>query len=427
MKLGVFSVIGEALNFGARKIETTSRIGWIAVLLLLICNMTTVFVYLSLIAGRAITFDDVQTYMSAQSILAKYSGQAWSVMPMQMGAVTLISAFVQLILVSSFMAPMIRFAGLNEKPSPGLFRLPFGAEQLRFIIAGLAGFFLVAIAVLLPIAGASVFIFKYLTEALNQTMISFPDPESIHTFKVVTSGQVMAQNGTAWIYDFALPLTVLAPIGVAFIALMVFHFRARAGGVGWFIRAFIVALLTILAMGWTYLQLHGVALSLAASETSTSADALSFSGSPVNAVLMVVVLICFWLAYANMRLFAYPGIAVCNRSLSPRGLLPVTRSGNILRLTVILIVISVLMTAMQFVINNFILGWVLQTVNALYMAVDSSTRLLNEGSSAEWIRPVFVWSWNLIKMLVTIIWMFFSYGVLSGLYGRLFKEGLREA
>ena len=43
MALGVFSVTGEALNFGGRRMETIMRVSWLPVALLLIVNMATVF------------------------------------------------------------------------------------------------------------------------------------------------------------------------------------------------------------------------------------------------------------------------------------------------------------------------------------------------------------------------------------------------
>ncbi|MHA7873651.1 MAG: hypothetical protein ACX939_14980, partial [Hyphococcus sp.] len=65
-------------------------------------------------------------------------------------------------------------------------------------------------------------------------------------------------------------------------------------------------------------------------------------------------------------------------------------------------------------------------VSLLYEAVAVSTRLTNSGVTGEWVAPLFIWIWNAIKILVNIIGLFFSFGVLAGLYGRLYRDSERD-
>ena len=72
------------------------------------------------------------------------------------------------------------------------------------------------------------------------------------------------------------------------------------------------------------------------------------------------------------------------------------------------------------------MGWLLQLLTALYQAVASYTRLISSGVTGEWVQPFFVWLWNGFKILANIFWTFFFYGVLAGLYGRLYRESERD-
>jgi len=65
-------------------------------------------------------------------------------------------------------------------------------------------------------------------------------------------------------------------------------------------------------------------------------------------------------------------------------------------------------------------------VSLLYQAVAVSTKLANSGVTSDWVLPLFVWIWNGIKVFINIIGIFFSFGVLAGLYGRLYRESERD-
>lgn len=426
MSLRMFSIIGESLNFGGRRLELIARVAWLPVLLLFIVDMATTFAYLSVIAGKTITFADVSSMFEAKQFFAQYAGQAWASAPGKMGAIALIHTGLSVILVSSFMAPLIRYAGLGDRPGPGLFRMPFGADQLRFIFTGFASALFGLVIAILPAAGAGYFVMKYIIDALSQTMASFPDPDSLHTIEFVTSGQAIMQSGAAWIYDLALPLAAAAPFALIVWVLAVMHFHPRnrpnAGeGGNILMRSIVVLLIAGALVGSVYAFLRMTALQSMTQGVET-ASIENFSGTGMNAIIVFATIAMILVGYLNLRLFAWPGVAVCRRSMALGQTLQVTRGWNLIRLPVIVALISVFLFAVMIVINMIILPMVLSTLETLFQATEASTRLVNSGAKGEWVLPLFMWIWNFFKIAVNFLWTFFSYGVLAGLYGRLYRE-----
>ena len=426
MSLRMFSIIGESLNFGGRRLELIARVAWLPVLLLLIVDMATTFAYLSVIVGRVITFADVTSMLQAKQFFAQNAQQAWATAPGKMGLISLIHAGLSIVLISSFMAPLIRYAGLGERPGPGLFRMPFGVDQVRFILAGFASALFGLVIAIMPAAGAGFFVMKYIVDALSQTMASFPDPESLHTIEFVTSGQAIMESGAAWIYDLALPLAAAAPFALIVWVLAVMHFhpqnRPNAGeGGNIFMRSIVVLLIAGALVGSVYAFLRMTAMQSMAQSVET-ASIENFSGTAMNAVLIFATVAMILVGYMNLRLFAWPGVAVCRRSMALGQTLQVTRGWNLIRLPVIVALISLFLLAAMIAINTIILPMVLSTLNTLFQATEASTRLVNSGAKGEWVLPLFVWIWNFFKIAVNFFWTFFSYGVLAGLYGRLYRE-----
>ena len=424
MALGVFSVTGEALNFGGRRMETIMRVAWLPVALLLIVNMATVFAYLSVIAGKLMTFADVSSFQRAQWLLLTYSERGWTQAPQAMTAIAAVNLVLQAVLIASFMAPLIRFAGLGERPRPGVVRLAFGADQLRFIIAGAFSFLFVVALILAPIILTSFFVLQYIFAALSETMASFPDPDSLHTIELTTAAESLAEKGRAWIYYLALPLTAAIPFMLALWALAFIHFHPRnrpsapARGNPLFRAVATLAIVSAIVVGAYWLFGEGVAAMLGAAAAADSPD----NASPLAAALLLGVAAYLLAGYFSLRLYAYPGVAVCRKSLALGGTLRVTRGWNIVRMLLILLFVAGLLLTAQYLINTYFLGWIRQTVLALYSAADVSTRLVNSGAQAEWVQPVFSWVWNGAKILLNVFWAFFSYGVAAGLYGRLYRE-----
>ncbi len=427
MALRMFSVIGESLNFGARRLELIARVAWLPVLLTLIVDMSTMFAYLSVIAGRVVTFADVSSFVQAEQYFARFSGRGWASAPGQMALIASVNFVLKLVLLSSFIAPLIRYAGLGERPGPGLVRLPFGPDQLRFIVAGFASIVIVMIVVAAPIAGASFFVMKAIVDAMSQTMASFPDPSSLHTIELVSAGQGVIERGAAWIFDLALPLAAAAPFALIVWLIGVLHFhpenRPNAGEGGSLIaRALVVFFVAGALAGTAFFMMRGVAVQ--SITQSAGASETSLQGTPVQAVIIFSVLAAMLVTYFNLRLFPWPGVAVCRRSLGLGSTLAVTRGWNLLRLPVILILVGGFLLTAVVVINAVILPAVLSTLNVLFQATEASTRLVNSGAKSDWVRPLFVWIWNLTQIGVNFLWTFFSYGVVAGLYGRLYRESL---
>lgn len=431
MALGVFSVTGEALNFGGRRMETIMRVAWLPVVLLLIVNMATVFAYLSVIAGKAITFSDIATFQQAQQLLTQHSGRGWSQNPSAMAGITVGNFVLQAMLIASFMAPLIRYAGLGEKPRPGVVRLAFGPDQLRFIIAGLFSVLFVAVLILAPIATTTFFALKYIFEALSQTMAHFPDANSLHTIELITAAESIAAKGASWIYYLALPIAFFVPFVLALWLLTFIHFHpsnrpsAQTHG-NPLMRAVVTLFVVTVVVGTGYLLFgHAVVKAVSMLVVGAGGSAGSQASSPIIAAVLAAIAAYLLINYFSLRLYPYPGVAVCRKSLALGQTLRVSRGWDIIRLQIILFLVAIFLMAVQLLINGYFLVWILQTLSALYQAADVSTRLVNDGVSGEWVQPLFVWIWNAIKILVNVVWTFFSYGVVAGLYGRLYRESER--
>ncbi len=447
MGLRILSTVGEALNFGGRRMETIARVAWLPLLLSMIATMTAAFAMLSVIAGQKITFAQVPALLTAQKLVAEHAARGFQNDAGAMWTITVASVVVQTLLTASFMAPLIRYAGLGEKPAPGFIRAPFGADQLRFVVSGIFGFLFVAVLVFGPMAAASFYTLKYITAAMAQTMASFPDPASLHTIEVKTAGELVAEQGRGWIYDRAMPLYGAIPLALIFWGLLFFHFHPDNRPVSQikgnpFLRALVtlVAAAGFLMIGYfflaeavinefkNYASKIGVLSSLG-TYLSVNLDgvlqSLEFlAKSPVGRFMFFAVSIFFVVNYLSLRLFAYPGVAVCRRSLALGNTLSVTRGWNLLRLWVVVSLIGLLLYVMQvYVINGLLLQNLLpSTFNRLYAATAVATKLVNSGSTADWVLPFFVWVWNVIRILINVVWSFFSFGVAAGLYGRLYRE-----
>lgn len=432
MALGVFSVTGEALNFGGRRMETIMRVSWLPVALLLIVNMATVFAYLSVIAGKLVTFADVPTFERAQRLLSVYSGQGWAQRPGAMTAVTVGNLVLQALLIASFMAPLIRFAGLGERPRPGVIKLAFGPDQIRYIVSGAFSFLFVAILILTPIATTTFFVLQYIFDALSQTVARFPDPNSLHTIELTTSAETIAAQGMSWIYYMALPTAAAIPFILALWLLTYLHFHpsnrpSASGRANPLMRAAATLFVTAAFLAGAYWVLRQNLLQNvnAIASLSGAGSGGDLAGGAVSAFLILGIVAYLLFGYFNLRLYPYPGVAVCRKSLALGNTLRLSRGWNIIRLQVILILVSGFLLIAQYLINTYALNWILQTISVLYQAAGASTRLLNSGVTAEWVQPLFVWIWNGVKILINILWAFFSYGVAAGLYGRLYRESER--
>lgn len=416
MKLRTFSVVGGALNFGLRRMETIMRVAWLPVVALLVFNMASVFAVLSVANDRLITFADLAQGISYQKAVEVSQKALWSGLlngSVPMWTISMLTALLDTILVASFMAPLIRFAGLGERPSPGALKLAFGPDQIRYILATILGIFVTLVFVLAPVGAAAYWVLNYILEALTQTYVSFPNPDSLHTIELVAARDVYAERGELWANLYGAPLIVAGGFALVFWLTLNMHFHPRNRGAGAGapnlpIRALVTLVVMAGLAGLIWL-------------------AIRVAGDDVNALLSAVFAIgILMIEYFSLRVFPYAGIAVCRKSLAPAGLLKVTRGWNIFRLLAVILLVWVFVIAVQYVVNALVFGGISigSVVSVLYSATASATKLVNSGEAAPWVLPLFVWIWNGVKILVNIFLLFFIYGVVAGLQGRLYRESV---
>ena len=416
MQLRMFSVVGEALNFGARRMETIMRVAWLPVVLLLVLEMATVFASLSVANGRLITFADLAVGVSFERAAqaaqtALYTGLLQR--SPQMIAIFATSLALHALLVASFMAPLIRFSGLGERPKPGVVKLAFGSDQLRFILASLVSLLFMAALIYAPIGATGYYVFKYIVETLSTVYASFPNPDSLHTIELVTAQDKLRESGEIWKYSYGLPLLAAAPFAIFFWFVLIAHFhpRNRAGDdhePNLIARAGATLLGLVVAVGGVWLVLMGLA-----NEETEKAYQYYF-------ILIALIFVMF--AFVSLRLFPYPGVAVCRKSLALGPTLRVSRGWNVARLFVIGFLVLATIFIVQVLVNSYVFGFVASTVNILYQATASATKLTNSGEISGWVLPFWTWVWTGFKILINIFLTFFFYGVIAGLLGRLYRE-----
>lgn len=445
MALRVFSIAGEALHFGARRMETTLRIGWLPILLLFIAQVTTLYALVSLQTGRLVTFADgaiefdrvtrvvrmtglVASSMKALSTAA-LTGHLGALGP-NVWAVLTASCLVQLFLVATIVAPLTRLAGLGEEPERGLARFSHTGDDLRFVAVALGGVLALGALVFAPLVVASYYTLKSVVDAYARVYALFPNPESLHTVVEETGRQLIQEQGRAWSFIRGRPLLALAPVGALLWGVLFWHFASVRGFAGGVMKNAGRLLGTLIGGGAvTLLVWQWVLLMRGARPESEISLFLGFEA-------LTIVL----LYYFSLRLLPVAGVVLCRRSFRSSSFLTTTRGWNLLRLFGVLIVITSVVAMMQFfmqgtgnigaggslfgqIIEQGVGFWALQSVFVYcYAALDSLTGWTTGGEEVKWLAPMFIWVWALIKIAYNFFWVLFSYGVLSGLLGRLYRE-----
>jgi hypothetical protein len=114
-------------------------------------------------------------------------------------------------------------------------------------------------------------------------------------------------------------------------------------------------------------------------------------------------------------------VAVCRNSLAPGPALKLTRRWNLLRLAGAVALIFFI-TNLTLLAVNIAFGLIQATFATLYSATKTATELAGRGEAAAWVYPAFLWAWNGFKILVNLLWAFFTYGVFAGFLGRLYRD-----
>jgi hypothetical protein len=323
------------------------------------------------------------------------------------------------------MAPLIRYAGLGEKPPAGLFRAPFGPSQARFLAAGLATGATQIVIGLAPVAIAFALIVATIREAATKIYASFPDSESLHTVDYVAGADALSLRGTLWFYDYGLFAAAGAALFLITFAMLVVHHgrssdgsaRTLAGrfGAAGATMGFFAAL--IAAAGAMYgllvtLNLSGPLQVMAAVVESPSTRAVAFFA--FSAFVFV--------AYIALRVGAYPAIAVCRGSMAPGGLFALTRGGNIVRLFLSSLLLALVLVFMQVMLAMFGFGVVIAAGDAIGQLVASLVRLTFGNEAGAGMERLFIGVAAVAQIGFTLLWTMFANGVIAGYFGRLYRD-----
>lgn len=416
MSLNVFSIAGEALNFGWRRFETILRVGWLPLSLILIFNMASVFLLLSLAYGEAITFADVaasgarwgDVLILAQQKAAEGSGSG-AVLLLQAG-----TALVAAMLVASFMAPLVRYAGLGEKPSPGLIRAPFGPDQIRFLAAGALASIFFAVIVYAPVGLTTVAILDFMGKAMTTPYASFPDPDSLHTAEIILGAE---RFGVRWVFGWQVWGVAAAGLAALLYAAILAHVAPRRddrqAGIGLLGRA-------LGACAGLFAFFAAATLAYSAGVTVAPGDALSRADG-LAGMLFVTAALGF-AAFVGLRLCPYAGVATCRRSMALAGSLRVTRRYNLFRLMGVFLLLGAVLAGAQALIA-FLTGQVGAALIGVIAAAQGAARL--GGGDVDAALRAGVWAWAFGGVIASALWALFTYGVAAGLMGRLYRESER--
>lgn len=213
MRLPVFVIVGEALDFGGRRLETSLRVSWLPLLLLFLLNYMMAYVVVSVIAGHMITPETLSPARAALAI-EKLGQRGFAQHPFQMLGAYAAWGLLGLILISSLMAPLVRDAALGEHPPKHAAQIHFGPDAFRFLVATVLSISVIGVAVYLPAFFAQGFIQSYADRVLAPN-VSFPDTQSLHYFEMTPS----PAEAHSWIYERALPLIVSASFLIAYVYL----------------------------------------------------------------------------------------------------------------------------------------------------------------------------------------------------------------
>ncbi len=416
--LGIFSVTAEALNFAWRRFGVVLRVGWLPLTLMLVFNMASVFLWLSLAYGKPISFADVAAAGASwgQVIALSQQAQAQGIAANSAAAWTIAGASlaVNLVLLASFMAPLTRYAGLGEKPAPGFIRAPFGPDQIRFLLAGALASVVFFVTAYAPVTVATAAILGFIQSAMTTPFAAFPDADSLHTVDVILGAD---RFGVRWLYGWQVWGAAAAGIGLLVVALVFGHVAPRRedkvagiGALGRGLGAFIAVAAYFLAAGAAYNALFGAAARGAGAFADGLAGAMFIAA---GAAVMI---------FSGLRLYPYAGVAVCRRSMAIAGALKVTRRHNLFRLLAAFLLIGLLLFGAQILIT-IAFSLLTGVIGTLFGAAESAARL--GGAEGGWAARSAALAISISGIAANALWALFTYGVSAGLMGRLYRESER--
>ena len=416
LTLAIFPVAGEALGFAVRRFRTIMRVAWLPVTLLLIVQMAAVFALISVDFGRLFSFADLVNgarFANAKAYAFGVIRKGLAAGDIRIYLILAATLATNLALTASFMAPLIRFAGLGERPAEGLFRAAFGPDQARYSLATLASGVVAPIILLVPILFAVFGVIQHVETAMAATFVSFPNPDSLHAIRYTSAVDVMTARGDLWLYEYG--RLGLVAIGAALLAGLfgAAHFRRPGGALG------SEAISVVLSLAGVAVLLFLILIPLTDNFKDGLVNDVSAFGLAIAAAIVLTV-------YGGLRLFPYAGLAVCRRSMGFTGLGRLTRRFNLLRLAASLSLLGAILWVINLIVTAYGFPLLAQTLSVILETTEAYGRLIN-GEASDRARPFVIWMWAVIQVVYQIIWSFFSYGVLAGLFGRLYRDSLRTA
>lgn len=431
MALRAFSVVGEALHFATRRFETVLRVAALPLALLLVFNMAAAFGYLSVANARIVTFSDLAAanvgWAKAAVIAAKAAENGLAAGSPKIWAIYGASLLVNAILVAAFLAPLIRYAGLGEKPPPGVVRIPFGLDQARFLAAGALSALLFLLVVYAPVLSATLAVAGFISGAMTTPYASFPDTDSLHTIDIVAGAEAF---GVRILHSWQPWIAAGFVLALLLVAVFAAHVRPRgadkSAGVGFLGRLLGVGAGIAAWLAFCVVVYMAAMRSLSDLMVAAGGKALSGALGPdaLAAAFFASAALTF-AAYVSLRLFPYSGIAVCRRSMALAPALRLTRRYDLFRLAFAFVAIGVILAGAQILLIGLGGGAALAVVGYLAAAVESAIRLTGGAEASQWVFPFFKWLWAVIGILFTLLWTAFTYGVTAGLFGRLYCDSAR--
>ncbi len=431
MQWRFWAVAGEALNFGGRHMGTIVRMAWLPVLVVLMLHFATTFLVLSIIVEQPIRMDDVGSFAAAEAALPRFLAQyaALSIAGgsieglLQIALIYGVKYALMFVVIASAIVPLIRYAATGERPMHGLVHLPFGHGEVRFCLTALATGIIPLALVFVPFVVAVGSVGAIMMEVLKtEAFVSFPNDESIHTIRLTEISDILFSGERITLAGRSIPAILFAiPLWAAGLGVMILHFLGHRtpaqnpDGRARYLPGWLVALLIFVLAGVVPFLI--AAGKIAVPElVHRVIPRIPETLVPAAAIFVPVFLL---LGYVSLRLFAWPGYAVVNRSFSLKETFAVSRGFNLYRIVGLMALVIVALWAVHLVAGLFLSAVFYPALLMVFQMLVQGTRLLNSGVTGEWVVPVVLWSWNIVRLLMTIFLSFFTYGVIAGVYGKL--------
>ncbi|WP_306250022.1 hypothetical protein [Parvularcula sp. IMCC14364] len=212
MKLSIYGTITDALGFAWHKYETALRLAWFPLLLLFFLPILFVYLYATLTSGGLVTPFGT-SYFDAIGLITDNADR----LSMRTYWTVEFFRFVfTLILQTSYLIPLFRFAARDVMPPEGSVYLRFGWRHLKYIVLQVLVGLGIALLTYLPLFISLMLSTAALMGIEGEVFAVFPNPDSLHTIETET------------VVPWFVNVIPLALIGLFLIALIYFSLRLYA-------------------------------------------------------------------------------------------------------------------------------------------------------------------------------------------------------